>query len=104
VRRNFSAHLQFPIEIKRNYHAEVWTAPVSQLDRLYTRDPGASGYGIYVVFWFGKVEGRQMPYPTGGRTLPKSAAEMEAMLKDSILDERRHQIAIVAIDVSGQSA
>ena len=45
--------LTIPLEIKRHYHREVWTAPSKQLKRLYARDPDAEGRGIYLVFWFG---------------------------------------------------
>ena len=46
-----------PVEIKRNCHRDVWTAPRSQLIAKYTREPGAAGHGIYLVFWFGDTEG-----------------------------------------------
>ena len=41
-------------ELKRDYHGEVWTAIEQQLDRFYTHDPEAKGFGIYCVFWFGR--------------------------------------------------
>ena len=40
-------------ELKRDYHAEVWTAITGQLERFYAHDPEAKGYGVYCVFWFG---------------------------------------------------
>ena len=45
-----------PVEIKRSCHRDLWTAVRSQLIAKYTRDPGAEGYGIYLVFWFGDTE------------------------------------------------
>ena len=34
------------LELKRDTHGELWSAPATQLDRFYTRDPDASGYGV----------------------------------------------------------
>ena len=45
-----------PVEIKRSCHRDLWTAVRNQLIAKYTRDPGAAGHGIYLVFWFGHTE------------------------------------------------
>ena len=50
----FANKMKLVIELKRDYHSEVWTAVERQLDRFYTRDPEANGFGIYGVFWFGE--------------------------------------------------
>jgi hypothetical protein len=42
------------LELKRDIHPELWSALATQLDRFYTRDPEASGYGVFSVFWYGK--------------------------------------------------
>ncbi|MEX3969576.1 hypothetical protein [Paraburkholderia caribensis] len=93
---------KIPVEIKRSYHADVWTAATEQLDLLYTRDPEASGYGVYVVFWFGHVAGKPMPGHPNRNVLPASATEMAMNLVDLLPVERRSRIAIVVIDTSGQ--
>jgi hypothetical protein len=93
--------LKVPVEIKRNYHADVWSAPMSQLDQLYTRDPDVSGYGIYTVFWFGNLDGKPMPRHPEGRTRPSSASEMAGQLTELVPEDRRPQIAIVVVDTSG---
>jgi hypothetical protein len=36
-------------ELKRDYHAEVWTAIEGQLERFYTHDPEAKGFGVYCL-------------------------------------------------------
>ena len=56
---------QVPIEIKRNVHRDLWSAPRNQLIAQYTIDPNTDGYGIYLVFWFGKD--RTQPPPSGTR-------------------------------------
>ena len=44
------------VELKKDTHLEVWSAAQEQLDRFYTRDPEAKGFGIYGVFWFAEKE------------------------------------------------
>jgi hypothetical protein len=89
-----------PIEVKRNYHADLWTACENQLDRLYTRDPQAKGYGIYLVFWFGDQRPRSMPNPTNGLQKPKTAQELEIALRSLIKSSDQNRLAIVVIDVT----
>ena len=69
-------------ELKRDYHAEVWTAAEQQLDRFYAHDPEAGGFGVYLVFWFGKKRPSPITAPPGGRLRPSSAAEMEMMVRE----------------------
>ena len=95
---------KLPIEVKRDTYKEsdndVWTACENQLERLYTRDPEASGYGIYVVFWFG--DKRRLSLPTAPDTIGRveSAEEMELALRSLIPNERGHRSEAVVIDVS----
>jgi hypothetical protein len=88
-------------ELKRDYHADVWTASESQLERFYTIDPDARGFGVYGVFWFG--EGRRNPIPAPPRNLPRpdSAEQMERMLRALVPVDKRNRLAVVVIDVSG---
>ena len=85
-----------PVEAKRHYNDELWTAPVEQLEP-YTRAPGAAGFGIYLVFWFGPG----FPTPKrakGGR--PNNMAEMLTILHADLPDSLRDRITIVGFDVS----
>jgi len=88
-------------ELKRDYHADVWSAAETQLDRFYTIDPEAKGFGVYGVFWFGDKRGSPLTAPLGGSPQPQSAAEMEATLRGLLPEEKRDRIAIVVLDVSG---
>jgi hypothetical protein len=89
-------------EIKRDYHANVWSAAETQLDRFYTIDPEAKGFGVYGVFWFGDKRGTPVPAPPRGLPQPQSAAEMEAMLRGLLPEEKRDRIAVIVLDVSGE--
>jgi hypothetical protein len=86
-----------PIEIKCNDHKNIWYAIHEQLIAKYTRDPGAHGYGIYLVFWFGAE--KTTPAPEGPR--PKTPKELEARLKERLNSKEEHQqISICVIDCS----
>ena len=85
-----------PVEIKKSTHRDLWRAIQEQLIKKYTRDPGADGYGIYLVFWFG-AEGCQMP-PSGKR--PTSAHELQERLLDTLSADEKRKISICVIDVS----
>jgi hypothetical protein len=83
-----------PIEIKRDSHANVWTAWKSQLQDLYSIDPSSGGFGIYLVLWFG----RPKTPPTGQS--PASASEMSVALRQSIPDKDRQVLEILVCDLS----
>lgn len=85
-----------PIEAKKNSHPELWSAIRNQLIRKYTRDPTTSGYGIYLVFWFGK-ECTKAP-PVGRK--PETSTELLDRLKSSLSEEEARKITICVIDVS----
>lgn len=86
-----------PIEAKRHTNRELWTAPLEQL-MGYAADSNAHGFGIYLVFWFGK----EFPVParTDRRAKPETAGELETMLIDDLPVHLRDKISIVVLDVS----
>ena len=87
-----------PVEIKRSCHRDLWSSINRQLIAKYTGDPSANGRGIYVVFWFGNNEHCR---PTAGHgSPPKSAAELETQLRDTLSANEQHRISICVIDVS----
>jgi hypothetical protein len=98
----YRSELNLPIEIKRHYHKDLWTAPTRQLGDLYTQDPGAGGRGIYLVFWFGIAPGRRLPRPPGGIQRPASPADLEKTLV-SLLPEESPWIEVIVIDCSEPS-
>ena len=87
---------QVPVEIKRNKHQDLWRACKDQLIKQYTSDPATNGYGIYLVFWFGK-DPTQLP-PSGTR--PDSPQELEERLKVTLSEDEARKISVCVIDVS----
>jgi hypothetical protein len=85
-----------PIEIKKDGHSDLWRSMREQLIERYTRDPGADGFGIYLVFWFG---GKNMPLPQEGKK-PRSAAELEERLRQPLTIEESRRVLVCVIDCS----
>ncbi len=84
-----------PVEIKKSRHRDLWSAMKNQLIAQYMQDSDASGYGIYLVFWFGQEKCQPGP---GGR--PKSAADLEKKLRDTLSPEEARMISVCVIDVA----
>ena len=91
-----SAGCQVPIEIKKNSHRDLWRAIRDQLIDKYSRDPGAAGFGIYLVFWFGA--GRTQPSPNGPR--PRTPAELRERLEETLSFDENRTISIRVFDVT----
>lgn len=83
-----------PIEIKKDSHADLWRSIHEQLIPKYVRDPGADGYGIYLVFWFG---GKGMPLAIDGKKI-RSAAELENRLRQTLTPEESYRIQVCVVD------
>jgi hypothetical protein len=99
--------IQLPMEIKGQWHEEVWSAAKDQLDALYLIDWRSDGRGIYCVLWFGEFSsksGRRLKAPPNGLPAPNSPEEMREMLIQLIPESRRTFIEVVVLDLtSGRS-
>lgn len=97
LRISYRNEFELPIEIKRDDNAQLWSALRQQLMGQYTRAPKASGYGIYLVLWFGW--GDQATAKDGGKR-PTSPAELQARLKALLDPEERRRVFVRVMDVS----
>jgi len=91
-----------PIEIKRHFHVDIWVAASTQLQG-YTADPGADGFGIYLVFWFGNGAS-PTPARFDGSAGPTSAGELATMLVADLSPELRARTDVIVFDVSDPEA
>jgi hypothetical protein len=98
--------MQLPVEVKGQWHIDVWDAATDQLNVQYLIDWRSEQSGIYCVLWFGDLPS------TSGRRLkahpdmlaPKSAEDMRVMLIDRIPEARRALIDVLVLDfTSGKS-
>lgn len=91
--------LVLPVEIKRHYHKDIWTAATEQLQKRYSRDPGSSGHGIYLIFWFGP-DYKKIPKPPSNTVSPASAVELEDEIRNTIPEEMKNNIEVIVFDCS----
>lgn len=96
IRASFNGSA-IPVEIKKDSHRNLWSAVASQLVRQYTIDPDSSGFGIYLVLWFGLGK---MPVPPTGRR-PKTPEALRQRLEERLEGPYRHKVRVIVIDVSG---
>lgn len=92
--------MALPIELKKQNHEDLWTAWRDQLDRLYTVDPDGGGLGLYIVLWFGVLQGKEKlaTHPEGWRV--DSAEALRAAIENRIPITDRHRIAVMVLDLS----
>ena len=95
--------MQLPMEVKGQWHNDVWDAASGQLDVQYLVDWRSEQRGIYCVLWFGDVptaSKRRLKTHPDGRRAPTSVAAMRNMLIERIPDARRALIDVVVLDLS----
>ena len=87
-----------PVEIKRQWHAKVWSAASEQLE-AYSENYRTDGTGVYLVIWHGPVEGKAIPKPSVGER-PNNAKEMLEALNQNHPRELSSATKVVVLDVS----
>ncbi len=87
-----------PVEIKRQWHSELWNAACDQLE-VYSENYRTDGTGVYLVIWHGQVKGKTIPKPTVGMR-PKSASEMLKALWRNLPRDLSAATKLVVLDVS----
>lgn len=88
-----------PIEIKGQWHRDVWTAADRQLDRLYTNDHRAER-GIYLVLWFGTAATKPPKTPPGEMPRPRSGAELRDALASLSTSTGDGRTEIIVLDLT----
>jgi hypothetical protein len=89
-----------PIEVKHQYHAEIWTAWKTQLQRLYTRDAGAGGLGIYLILWSGHRSSRSVPNPPDGSAKPMTPGELKNSIESLIPIADRQRLRVIVVEIA----
>ena len=92
--------ISLPVEIKGQWHKDVWDSATDQLDVKYARDWHAQGRGVYIVLWFGHAPGKQLRAHPDGLPSPDTPESLHRMLEDRLPEEKRSLIRIYVMDVS----
>ncbi|ENU26821.1 NACHT domain-containing protein [Acinetobacter modestus] len=94
-------NLRLPIEIKGQWHPDLWTGADQQLDKLYTTDWRAEGRGIYLVLWFGKREDNKKLRSFGrGKPVPNTSKELQEMLIANNRSAQDGKVKIVVMEIN----
>jgi hypothetical protein len=93
--------LMLPIEVKGQWHKDLWHAADTQLDRLYSHDWRSDRKGIYLVFWFGtKVpKNKKLKAPGKGSERPTTADELRLALIQKSVVAREGGVAVIVLDL-----
>ena len=89
-----------PIEIKGQWHPQVWDATRVQLIEKYAHDWRAQGRGIFLVLWCGPNSKKPLTKPPAGFNAPSTPDEMHQILQALLSEAERARIDIVTLDVS----
>lgn len=85
-----------PIEVKGQWHPQLYSAFDHQLNRLYTIHPDAEGQGIYLVLWFGSDEKVANRKKHG----INSAEELYLNIQKQIPEELKHLMDIFVLNLA----
>ena len=88
--------LDVPIEIKKNSHRDLWSALRRQLIK-YMPGRATSGYGIYLVLWFGANETK--PSPDDGER-PATPEALRLRLEQALTADEARKISVIVMDVT----
>lgn len=93
--------LRIPIEIKGQWHSELWRGADAQLDRLYTVDWRAGGCGIYLVLWFGDRQepNKRLSSPGRAACRPGTAEELRQSLIAVSAAARYGRVVVFVLDL-----
>jgi hypothetical protein len=91
--------MMIPIEIKGQWHRDLWTAADRQLDLLYTNDHRAER-GIYLVLWFGPGTTKPLKAPPDGVTSPHNADDLRDAMVSLSASTGDGRTKILVLDIT----
>jgi hypothetical protein len=97
IRVSYRNRIIIPIEIKGEWHPDLWRAAQSQLIPQYTKQKETDGFGIYLVIWIG---GSEQPTARDKGRRPTSPLDLESRLHNHLPKTDQHLIAVRVLDVT----
>jgi hypothetical protein len=95
--------LHLPIEVKGQWHPQLWRAADNQLEAQQAIDHKAEGYGVFLALWFGEKSGTKRltgPPKGAGIRRPESPSELEDGLIKASKAAASDRIRIKVLDLS----
>ncbi|WP_288996444.1 hypothetical protein [uncultured Psychrobacter sp.] len=93
-----SSEMQLPIEVKGQWHDDLWTAMNDQLGDLYLKEYQSQGQGIYLIFYFGESSTKKLK--KNGEYKPRNALELQRTLTACIKEKYKEGIDVFVMDLS----
>jgi hypothetical protein len=97
IRVSYSNTIIVPIEIKGEWHPELWRAVQSQLIPYYTKQEETDGFGVYLVIWIG---GSEQPTARDKGRRPTSPLDLESRLHNHLPKTDQQRIAVRVLNVT----
>lgn len=93
--------IRIPIEVKGQWHPDLWKAAVAQLGEQQAVDHLAEGWGVYLVLWFGLQGSKKLQKPPKDVAVPQTAAELESALSEALKISGGHdRLRVMVLDLS----
>jgi hypothetical protein len=94
--------LRMPIEIKGQWHKDLWQGADIQLDARYANDWRAEGRGIYLVLWFGEqlLENKRLKSQGREAVCPGTPGELQNLLTASSQSAREGRVVVFVLDLT----
>lgn len=93
-----NSEMQLPIEVKRQWHNDLWTAMNDQLGDLYLKEYQSQGQGVYLIFYFGETLTKK---PKSNNVYkPQNAMQLQEYLTVCIEEKYKQGIDVFVIDLS----
>ncbi|WP_277980570.1 NACHT domain-containing protein [Sphingomonas phyllosphaerae] len=97
-----SPTLMVPIEVKGQWHKDLWTSPDGQLDLLYSNDWRAERRGIYLALWFGPTT--TLAKAPAGIKKPTTADELRTALSATSQAAKTGLVRVFVLDLTRPKA
>jgi len=94
-----SVGITLPIEIKRAWNGQLWDAADQQLDDGYVSFHSGSGFGIYLVLWFGE-HAKKPRRPSDGSLAPSSPEQLRTMLIERSKAAMQGRVTVVVLNMT----
>ncbi|MEN6669570.1 hypothetical protein AAJP47_04250 [Psychrobacter sp. B38] len=93
-----SSEIQLPIEVKGQWHPDLWTAMNNQLGDLYLKHHESQGQGIYLIFYFGETLTKKLK--SNNVYKPQNALQLQEYLTVCIEEKYKQGIDVFVMDLS----
>lgn len=101
VHQTGAPEMLLPIEVKGDWHKDLWTAAHRQLGEQYANDSRCGNQGIYLVLWLGKNRGTEKEPKLQPNHPTPTPADLQRRLQLEVDQKAAGQrISVVVLDIS----